>query len=507
MAETLPETTSSELQRRSVHAFPTNFGGITLTTLVNVASVADDVHPWWSPQRDRDLDRFWKEEPFLAGAIYAVAARNASFRWEITGPAEDAYWVQELLTQADFGRGWQQFIMKLTLDLLTQDQGAAFEIIRPARARTNKGIFDAIKMPHPDSGEMVWWMYDPDTGKFGSQYEADFKIVDSPLDLPIGIAHLDIQRCERSGDPDYPIIYTDLNGKWHKMSRYQVATLEDMPSPRENMKGIGVCAVSRCLRLAQILRDLTVYKHEKVSGRFARAIHLTNADAQQLNDVIEQSNEAADTRGLKRYIQPFILAVLDPNATPKVATIPLASLPDGFSEDETMRWYIAGVANALGVDYGFLAPLPGNKLGTSTQAEVQERQSRGKSSRLFMNMMEFKFNYSGILPRSTTFRFAVANPWEESERDRALARRARAYNTLVQSGILEPWMARQMLADTGDIDPKYLELLGEADATPIVTISGIDKPAPRFTPRVDPRLLAQWQQQMGTPAQEEEKPQ
>ena len=94
-----------------------------------------------------------------------------------------------------------------------------------------------------------------------------------------------------------------------------------------------------------------------------------------------------------------------------------------------MRWYIAGVANALGVDYGFLAPLPGNKLGTSTQAETQERQSRGKSSRLFMEALTYKFNWAGILPKTTTFKFTASDPEEESERDRAFARRARGRAT------------------------------------------------------------------------------
>jgi hypothetical protein len=500
MTEILPEPTRKGVQRRSVQEFPNVLGGSTfiLASIANAATAADEAPAWWTPSRDEYLDRFWKQEPFLAGAIYAVAARNASFRWELTGPADDVEWAHNLFVQAGFGEGWQNFILKVTLDVLCSDNGGFIEVIRPARARSKSGhYFDAIKVPDPDTGQGMWQAYDASTGKFLDCTEYEFKITDNPFELPIGLAHLDSHRCTRTGNPDTPVIYSDIKGRRHKLAFHQVITLEDMPSPRAQWYGVGTCAVTRCLRLAQILRDMSIYKQEKVSGRFTRAIHLTNVDAEMIQDAIEQHNTDADNRALTRYMQPVVLATLDPNARPTVATIPLASLPDGFSEEETMRWYIAGVANALGVDYGFLAPLPGNKLGTSTQAETQERQSRGKSSRLFMEALTYKFNWSGILPQTTTFKFTASDPEEESERDRAFARRARAYNTLIQSNVLSPELARQMLADSGDIDPRYLELLGETDLTPITTVSGTDVQVERPQPSrvISQRLIEQLQQQ------------
>lgn len=363
-----------------------------------------------------------------------------------------------------------------------QDNAAMFEIIRPSRARTKAGTwYDAIRMPHPETDEMIWWAYDRHNGTVGSQYELDFKVTDNPLDLPIGIAHLDSQHAIRTGNPEYPIIYTDLSGKDHKLSMYQVVTLEEMPSPRKNMNNVQVCAVSRSLRLAQTLRDMLIYKQEKVSGRFARAIHLTNADADAIEDAVKQANANADNRNLMRYSQPIIAAVLDPNAKPVVETIELASLPDGFDEETAMRWYIAGLALDLGVDYGFLAPLPGNRLGTSTQAEAAERQAKGKSSRLFLNKLEHVFNFSGILPRNVTIKFAVPDPYEESERDRALARRARSISTLIQAGVITPEIARQMLLDWHDLSPDYLALLGEEDLTPTMTLSGSEVPSQSYS--------------------------
>jgi hypothetical protein len=363
-------------------------------------------------------------------------------------------------------------MMKVTQDLLCQGNGAFIEIIRPAKARINGKSYDAVRAQHPDSEEYIWYAYDRSTGKVYNQYDHDFKIQDSPLSLPVGIAHLDTARVTRTGDPDYPVVYTDLQGGQHKMGFHQVLSLAEMPSSRKEWKGVQVSAVDRVLKLSQILRDLSTYKSEKVSGRFARAIHLTNIDADTIQDAVKQANEDADSRGLLRYMQPIVAATLDPNARPEVATLELASLPSGFDEETTMRWYIAGLATVLGVDYGFLAPLPGSKLGTAAQAETQERQARGKSSRLFMRMLAHKFNYSGVLPRSVVFKFAQTDPYEESERDRAFARRTRARSTAIKSGEITPAIARQLAADVGDLDPKYLAMMGEADISPIVTVDG-----------------------------------
>ena len=381
------------------------------------------------------------------------------------------------------------FVAANTVVHNTQGNGGFFEVIRPAKARMTKSddIHDAICMPN-SYGDPTWIPFDSKSGEVyrDAIIDIDFKITDFPLDLPIGLAHLDSQRCTRTGNPQYPVIYTDSHGVQHKLNWYQVVTIEEMPSPREDMLGVQHSAVDRALRLSQILRDMLVYKQEKISGRFARAVHITNADAQLLQDAIDQANTNADDRALTRYMQPIILSTVDPEARPEVATIPLANLPDGFNEEDTMRWYVAGLANAFGVDYGFLAPLPGNKLGTSTQAETQERQARGKSSRFFMQLITHKFNYSGILPRTVEFKFAVADPWEESEQDSALARRARSYQTFIQSGLLPIEIVRQIAADHGDIDPKYLEAIGEVDMTPIVTVSGTD--VRTFTRRGTPRI-------------------
>lgn len=463
-------------------------------TLLLAASVADEAPAWPSLYRDQYLEKFWPTEPFLAGAVFSVASRNAAFRWELTGPRDQVQWAQRLLSQADFGQGWQSFVMKLSQDLLCCSNGAFIEVIRPARARTKAGVwYDAVRTPDPDSGEFKWFIYDRHSGEidFGRKQERDFTVTDSPVDLPVGLGTLDSQRCVRTGDPAYPVIYTDILGVPHQLAAHQVVPLAEMPSPRKEHYGQQYCAVDRVLRAAQIIRDMEIYKHEKVSGRFARAVHLTNIDADAIQDAIRQADENADNSGLLRYSQPIVAATLDPNAKASHDTIELASMPDGFSEDESLRWYVAALADGFGVDYGFLAPLPGNKLGTGTQAETADRQAKGKSSRLFINLIEHAINWRGILPCETVFKFNTPDPYEESEKDRALGRRARSLSILVQAGIVTPEIAAQIASDDGDLSPQYLAQMGLADLTPIITVSSNDVVCDtrEFTPRNVPPSL------------------
>lgn len=502
---TLPPLTPTRAMRESVQSFlPPDLS--PRIAIFQIASHADEAPPWWSPNRDIYLDRFWPTEPYLAGCIFSVASRNASYRYELTGPKRKVRWAQQLFAQADFGRGWHDLMMKLTQDYLVAGNGGWIEVIRPARARTKAGVhYYAIRDVHPETGEECWFPYDEHSGRINYHLKqgSDFEVEDSPLDLPVGLAHKDTLRMMRTNDPAYPAIYRDQFGHDHLLKLYQVMSFEEMPSPREEMNNVQHSATDRALILSQTLRDMLIYKHEKVSGRFTRAIHLTNMDADLIEDAIRQATEQADNKGLIRYSQPVITTVLDPNARPVVETIELASLPDGFDEEVAMRWYVAGLAMDFGVDFGFLAPLPGNKLGTSDQAEQAARQAKGKSSRLFLNLMEYRFNFSGILPKDVYFRFAVPDPYEESERDRALARRARSLSTLIQSGVITPEIGTQLLVDWGDLDPKYLQAMGLGDLTPIVTVGGTEPvppslPAPvHFVPAVQQQMQQRIQVQDG----------
>ena len=165
VSPTLPPLQPTIAMQDSVQAFlpPDTTPRVSI---LQIASQADSAPGWWSSDRDLYLDEFWPTEPYLAGAIFSIASRNASYRYELTGHRRKVRWAQQLFAQADYGNGWQRFMMKVSQDYLIMGNAAFIEVIRPARARTKAGVhYYAIKDTHPETGEMAWFAYDEHSGK------------------------------------------------------------------------------------------------------------------------------------------------------------------------------------------------------------------------------------------------------------------------------------------------------------------------------------------------------
>jgi len=447
--------------------------GRTSSFVLKWASYEKLLPRWWSRARDIELRDYWKQEDYIASTVYSVVTRNAQFEWQLEGLEEDVGWAQRLLQGADFGNGWSEFITKTSIDLLTTDNGAFWEVIRPAkvdlRLNGEKVTLPAIKRLY-ESDKEEW--YAINGSKMIPLRDREYKLYDMPLDLPVGIAHLDSGQCQRTGNSDVPVIYTDRYGKMHKLKWWQVISFTDMPSPIQKMNGVGFCAVSRAFRTSHVLQSIEVYKDEKTSGRNTRKVYITNADPDLLNDQIEQTQSAANNKGYMRFMNPVIATTFDPSTTPAVAEIDLAGVPDGFDEDTTKNWAIAVLANSFGVDYGFLAPLPGKGLGTASQSETQAKQAKGKSSLQFQNMITQALNFRGILPESVQFNY-VENDIDAKEKEQKISKqRVDEIAVLVDKGIITSSVARQMLSDSGQLNKTYLSMMNEQDETPVETTEG-----------------------------------
>lgn len=395
--------------------------------VINLAHVADDIPAWGSApaERDRKLREFWITEPILAGAIFTTIARYAAFGWSLQGPPRMVSMVERVLHGVEFGQGWLQFILKVLIDLLTQDNGAFIEVIRAS---------------------------------------------DSPTAPVVSLKHLDANRCIRTGRALEPVIYRDIHNNAHIMKWYQIAMLTECPSPIEFARGMQYCTVTRILKASQIVRDIRTYEREKVSGRFNRQIHLVSGVTMNtINDALRAHNLQADAQGLLRYIQPAVIAALDPTKSVSVATIELASLPDGFKKDEQFKWYITELALAFGADYQDFAPLPGGNLGSAQQSETLHLKSRGKGPRLFMSMLEHAMNFHGLLPQNVKFEFGDQDVAEDMQHARLRLNRAQERAARIQSLELTPQVARQIAVDMGDLDARYLSQFGEDDITPTGT--------------------------------------
>lgn len=361
--------------------------GIFTTAL---AHVSNRITPWGISQikRDWELRRFWPTEPYLAGAIYSVCIRNAAFEWEIEGPDRLAFALTDMLNGSIAGEafGWIPFLTSFSQDIYTQDNGGMIELIR-----------------------------DPTMG-------SKFKNEKAPV---LGLAHLDSGQCQRTGNPKVPIIYTDRDGNAHKMKWFQIIPVSEFRSAIETMNGVGHSAVSRLLKMAQIMFSIETFKDEKISGRQYRALHVVSGvGKQEIKDVLERGQEEADNKGQIAFILPAILASLDPEKPVTHVQIDLASLPDSFDIDAEMKWYISAQALCLGVDYQDLAPLPTGNIGSAEQSEILHRKSRGKGPAHFMEIIQNIFRDYGVIPRPAKFKFRVkdlAEEMEQAEMKKAIA--------------------------------------------------------------------------------------
>jgi hypothetical protein len=307
----------------------------------------------------------------LASAMFSTVSKYTAFSFHLKGPARQARIVRDRLHNSERGNGWNVLNIKTLIDLFTQDNGAFQEIVRAS---------------------------------------------DDPGSPCLALNHLDSARCLRTGDPDYPVIYTDIHSKQHKLAWYQVLTIEEFPSPSEEYRNMQYCTVTRMLKAAQIMRNIAQYKDEKISGRYTKALYVVGGiGTKQIEEALKLNEEDADQRGMQVFVNAAVIGALSPEANVHVDKIDFAGLPDGFDEEVAFKWYVTQLALAFGADYQDFAPLPGGNLGSAHQAQVLHLKSRGKGPALYMSTMEHKYNYHGVMPRTVQFGFGEQDTAQDIE--------------------------------------------------------------------------------------------
>lgn len=425
----------SVIDSPSVGEIGTTPPSIETSLLMMVANAADEFTPWGvrPKERDKQLRDFFPTESMFSSALGIVCARNAAFSWALEGPDLTLQQVATMLEGVNQGRGWEDFVTRVSIDLYTQDAGAFVEIVRGG---------------------------------------------DAPASPIISFNHLDAYRCHPTGVPEAPVLYQDRRNKWHLLKWWNVHQITEMPTPIEGLYGLQYCALTNLLLAAQIIKNISIYKYEKTGGRHNRAIHFVSGIAsKQINAVIEQYAQYANAQGLQRYVNPIVVGSVDPKNTISTATLELASLPDHFNEETNFKHYVSQVAMAFKSDYQEFAPLPGGNLGTSTQSEVLHMKSRGKGPAIFMNLISHMMNVA-ILPANVLFKFEEQDLEAEEARAEIARKRAETLKIQIESGMLDPDEGRQIAAAHGDIPPEIAQhsiaptagvnLLPEKAADPIL---------------------------------------
>lgn len=383
--------------------------------------MAGEIMPaWWSKARDAELRRFWKSGDHIAGAVYSVTTRIITTPFQIL-PRDDsvrshvrqAEEMQERLqSYADFGQGWGPCISKFAQDYLTQDNGAFMEVIGPG---------------------------DPD----------------GPLEgMAHGIAHLDSWRCTRTSDPEYPVVYQDLDGKRYKLHYTRVIYRSQMPSPDKLMYGVGLCAVSRAIYNAQNLIDMAVYKQEKMGSRPPRQMLVgSNVSANTILQAFAVAEMQMDNQNLGRYAKTVVIG--SGNNEIDIQVKDLASVPDGFDEEKSTTLAMFAIAMAFGVDARELWPATASG-ATKADAMVQHLKARGKGLGELQKMIVQEIGYK-VLPAHLYMVFDAKDDEEDQAQAEIQNMRADARGKNLVSGTITVRVARLQMRDEGEITQQQFE--------------------------------------------------
>lgn len=418
-------------------------GPFTTLLLPMLAQYADST-PQWNPLypnlRDRYLFDFGQKEGMMASAIYSLKTRMVSAMLDYTmdGPASSQQYAEQILEVPGASMGiydtLPSLIAKITDDLLTTDNGAFMELHGAGRP-------------------------------------------DRPLVGPVtGFAHIDSRQCWRTFDPEFPVIYTNpQTGKMHKLHRTRVVTAADNPQALEIARGIGYSAVSRALRWAKIAHVVQQYKHEKISGRFTRAMGgIGGVTVKQVQQAMAATEEDAVGKGFIYYrgIPFFVAPGMEAGKDIKIILQDLASIPDGFDFEKETILYAYILAWAFGVDAREFWPATvsgATKADAETQNMKSQRRGLGNLVRIIKGMIRRG------LPANAGFEVDVTDDEQDAIRQRINKDRTDTLSVYVDKKVITPeQMYKQAVAD-GILDEKVIGPYEEPEP----------EPAPQLPPGMD----------------------
>jgi len=368
----------------------------------------------------------------VQGAFAGILKKVASTPWEIKGPenfsdVEDKQWRawakaasltligaqqgtqrsdieywQQLLRQADFGAGWATFIEK-GIDFLRQDRGWVWEVIAPG---------DPLSPP------------------------------DGPC---MGIAYLDSLKCRPTGDPDYPLLYFDKNGKRHLLHTSRVRRLVDMPDGDERRPGYGLCALSRAVSIAN---------REVLSGRYVEArlddkpppgfVRMQGITKQERERALIEFRKEQNVDTQPEWGRILFFHGMDKDTPVEIESIPFSQAPEKFDLKVYTEVDVNSLALAIGVDVQELWQLTGGNIGSQGQSEILHHKSQGKTIGSLMAGIERAIN--DVLPDEYEFTFKR----HDADEDLQNAQIAQTWSGAVSSmgNALQPEEVREVLANT-----------------------------------------------------------
>lgn len=404
-------------------------------------SLLPDLPIQWSHLKDWWLRIAIYYEPLWASAfrkaISKIAAR--SFQVKDTSDSSRRTAAAMRLFQTYNGLGWVAGISQTAGDYLGTSNGAFAQIVRQSSAR-------------------------------GSRVK--------------GFKHMDSRRTRRTGDPAYPLIYTDLDGYEHYLKDYQVMMFADQPRPDAELFGVGFCATEGAYAQIQELAYQRLFKKEKITGTGATAWYIIQGLTDKtLESSIKTGENAQRERNTVLYKGALITGVPAGDQL-TMLTLPLKSLPDGFDEQKSFDDAVIIYSNHLGIQVQDIRPLSG-QFGAGEQTRVLDEAANSMGQAAFVKDFEHQVNEKA-LPHTTTFYLAINDINDQKQQAEVMKLRAEVRKQMIDNGEIDATIARQMALDAGDLAP---ELFDAVDATPGGTLTDSQKPLSETDQQTTPEAM------------------
>lgn len=386
------------------------------TFWINLQQAADEIIPWgyYPYRRDRQLRLFARSEPILAGGLYNLSSRVSALPHRVTGKPRAQKYYQTIIGESDLGNGPEVLLQKTVYDLLTQDNGAFWELVgagNPAKA------------------------------------------LRGPV---MQINHLDSNRCWRTFDPEYPVIYYNpYTAAFHKMHYTRVVCMSDNTMPDELARGIGFCMTSRALRAVKIMRQMNQYIDEKTAGNFRRAMLLLRGfTPKQVDQAIQNTADDDASKGVLYYKGIPVLSSVQQELDYKM--IEFASLGDGFDKEKETTLYVYILALAAGVDAREFWPATSSG-ATKADAGVQHMKSKGKGIATIMRTVEHAMNWQVLKDTGAEWEFDAKD--DEEDLLKAQVEQADIANiaAMQTAGWIDANQGRSIAISKGLLDPALLQ--------------------------------------------------
>lgn len=283
---------------------------VGVQTLLRMLLPIDSKAPsWWSPARDEFLRNEVYRNPFLDSIVGTVTMKIMNLPIKVLSRDSGVEKYNRLAeTYNDIlikSLAREQTLEKFIRSILTQDNGG----------------FLYIQGEEP--------AHNPLTG------------------IPTGLLHLDSTRCTRTGDPEYPVVFLDYDGRYYKIHNSRVIFCSQSPSTDAEMFGVGYCFVSRAMILAQHFLDVYAYEGEVLGSRSAEEIIWgTGVRSDDIHKAFDVAELESDNAGLTRHGKRVYMGLRDPNS--KIGTLRLKNLPENFNKRDDIEITLTLIALASG---------------------------------------------------------------------------------------------------------------------------------------------------------------